>query len=203
MTQVHDAQKVLSDLESKLADTRQWQLEIETASKNVSFEAHTAGGEARERLDNLTSQAVGAAREAESLGAAISEAKLRLAAAVAAETDAAEQDKARMALGLVSGFLARGRALDEKLTAFIEEYQALRGDFHDLERTGYPPSSWSLVEINLKNAVASRLMGTPMQTDFLPPAKRHTFEEVITGWGNSVRMRAERRLAKDNQDTAA
>ena len=87
MTNVADAQKVLSGLETKLADNRSWQLEIETASKSVSFDAHTAGGEARERLDSLNAQRVAAEQEARSIEIAVSEAKQRLQLAIAAETD--------------------------------------------------------------------------------------------------------------------
>jgi hypothetical protein len=99
-----------------------------------------------------------------------------------------------MALGLVDGIIARGKALDDKLSAFVDEFQLLRRDFRELERYDYPPSSWALVENNLKAAVAARLMSTPMQTDFLPPHRRHSIEHVVGAWGDSVKLRAEARL---------
>ena len=197
MTTVADARKVLNDLQTKLADNKTWQLEIETASKGVSFEAHTAGAEARERLDNLNAQSIAAEQEARSIEIAIAEGKRRLAAATAAETDEHERSQARLALGLVAGFVARGKALDEKLAAFIEEFQALRKDFHDLESTGYPPSNWRLLEINLKAAVEARFMGTPMETTFHPPARRQSISHFVEGWGGSVRIRAQARLDRD------
>jgi hypothetical protein len=67
-----------------------------------------------------------------------------------AEVDEKKRAGARMAIALVSGFVARGRILDEKLSAFVQEFQALRADFHDLEKTDFPPSTWALVENNLK-----------------------------------------------------
>ena len=202
---VADARKVLNDLETKLADNKAWQIEIETASGAVSFEAHVAGGEARERLDNLNAQGVAAKQEQASLEAAIAEGKHRLQLEAEAETDARERDQARMALGLVAGFVARGKALDEKLAAFLEEFQALRRDFHDLECTGYPPSNWRVLEINLRAAVEARFMNTPLQTVIYPPARRQSISHFVEGWGCSVRVRAQARLDRDGpvKDEAA
>jgi hypothetical protein len=197
MTTVETARKTVFDLETKLADTRQWQLEIETASKNVSFEAHTAGGEARERLDNLTSQAVAAAREAESLGAAISEAKLRLQAAQAAELDEQERAKATRALALLDGFTARGEALQQSLDKFLAQYSELSIDFHALDQLGYPPTTWALVKVNMQAAVATSLQFTDLRQEFLAPHARRTFGAVIAAWAAHVRMRAEARLNRD------
>jgi hypothetical protein len=208
MTTVADARKTLNDLETKLGENKGWQIEIEAASKSVSFEAHTAGGEARERLDNLNSQAVAAAREAESLAAAIGEARVRLQAAVAAETDAAERAKATRALALLDGFAARGESLQQSLDKFLAQYAELSSDFHELDKLGYPPTTWALVKVNMQAAVATSLQFTDLRQEFLAPHARRTFGAVIAAWAAHVRMRAEARLnrdapAKDAADKAA
>lgn len=201
MTNVADAQKVLSGLETKLADNRSWQLEIETASKSVSFDAHTAGGEARERLDSLNAQRVAAEQEARSIEIAVSEAKQRLQLAIAAETDSEEIAKAKRALALCSAFAARGEALDQSLTKFLDDFRDLSADFNALSGLGYAPGSWPLVAVNMRNAMIARLMFTDLQIEHLPPNRRHSFEEVINGWASSICTRAQSRLDRDAKKT--
>jgi hypothetical protein len=203
MTNVADAQKVLSDLETKLGDNKAWQLEIETASKSVSFEAHTAGGEARERLDNLNAQSIAAEQEAASLEIAIAEGKQRVAAAVAAETDAEQRSRATRALALLSAFEVRGDALQELLDRFLAEYADLSNDFHELDKLGFAPTTHGLVRVNMQRAVATALQFTDLRQEFLAPHERRTFGAVISDWSANVRARAEARLAKGNKDKAA
>jgi hypothetical protein len=197
MTTVADARKTLNDLETKLGDNKAWQIEIEETIKSVSFEAHTAGGEARERLDNLNSQAVAAAREAESLAAAIGEARVRLQAAQAAELDEQERAKATRALALLDGFAARGESLQQSLDKFLAQYAELSSDFHELDKLGYAPTTWSLVKINMQAAVATSLQFTDLRQEFLAPHARRTFGAVISAWASHVRMSAEARLNRD------
>lgn len=99
-----------------------------------------------------------------------------------------------MALGLVSGFVARGKALDEKLSAFVEEFQELNRDFTELQKVNYPPATWALIATNMRSATLARLMFTDLQVEFLPPARRHSFAQVIEAWGAHVRLRAQGRL---------
>jgi hypothetical protein len=203
MTNVADAQKVLNDLETKLADNRSWQIEIETASKGVSFEAHTAGGEARERLDNLNAQSIAAKQEARSIEIAIGEAQQRLAAAQSAETDSEQRSKASRALALLSAFEVRGEALQESLDKFLAQYAELSNDFHELDKLGFAPTTHALVRVNMQRAVATALQFTDLRQEFLAPHERRSFGAVIAGWASNVRARAEARLAKGNKDRDA
>ena len=154
MTPVEIARKTLNDLETKLGDNKAWQLEIETASKSVSFEAHTAGGEARERLDNLNAQSIAAEQEAASLEIAIAEGKQRVAAAVAAETDAEQRSRATRALALLSAFEVRGEALQQSLDKFLANYAQLSNDFHELDKLGCAPTTWLGLTVDLRVAAA-------------------------------------------------
>jgi hypothetical protein len=208
MTTVADAQKVLFDLQTKMADARVWAAKVEESIAACSFAAHTGDAGARIRLDELHGQQSMAEQEAASLEAAIGEAKTRLQAAVAAEQDAAEIAKAKRALALCSAFAARGEALDRSLTKFLDDFQGLSSDFTALSGLGFGPGSWPLVSVNMRNAMLARLMFTDLQIEHLPPNRRHSFEEVINGWASHVRARAEARLnrdapAKDEADKAA
>jgi hypothetical protein len=208
MTTVEAARKTLNDLQTKLADTRQWQIEIETATKATAFEAHVDGGDARSKLDNLDSQAIAAGREISSLETAIGEARVRLAAAQAAELDAEERAKATRALALLDGFATRGDALQQSLDKFLSQYGELSSDFHELDKLGYPPTTWALVKVNMQAAVATSLQFTDLRQEFLAPHARRTFGAVISSWASHVRARAEARLnrdapAKDAADKAA
>jgi hypothetical protein len=196
MTNVADAQKVLSDLQTKLADNKAWQLEIETAAKSVSFEAHTAGGEARERLDSLNNQRIAAEQEARSIEIATAEGKQRLAAAQAAETDAEQRSKATRALALLAAFEVRGEALQNLLDKFLAEYAELSNDFHELDKLGYAPTTHMLVKVNMQRAVATALQFTDLRQKFLAPHERRTFGAVIAGWASNCRARIQARLAR-------
>jgi hypothetical protein len=94
-------------------------------------------------LRDLNNQVIAAEQDCKSLEIARTEAELRLAAAQAAETDEHERSQARMALGLVAGFVSRGNALDEKLSAFVTEFQELNRDFLELQKVNYPPATCS------------------------------------------------------------
>jgi len=197
MSTSQDARKVVSSLEEKLADVRRWKNEIEASSKATAFAAHVDGGDARAKLDNLNEQAVAAGREIASLEKAIAEGKQRRAAAIASETDARERDQAKMALGLIAGFVARGKALDEKLGQFVAEFQELNRDFLELQKVNYPPATWALVATNMRSATLAGLMFTELQVEHLPPHRRHSFAQVIEAWGAHVRSRAQARLDRD------
>jgi hypothetical protein len=203
MTPIEACAQNLAALEQKLVDARTWQAKIAVESKALSYDAHLKGGESASRLAELQDMARLGEQNIASIETAIAEARKRLAAAQAGELDEAEQEAARMALGLLQGFAARGQALDDKLAAFVTEFESLSADFHDLEKTGYPPSTWPLVTVSMKMAVAARLMGTPLQTDFLAPNQRRTFSQCIEGWAASVRNRAQARLNKGSKETKA
>jgi hypothetical protein len=194
MVTVQDAQKVLFDLQTKMADSKVWAAKVEESIAACSFAAHTGDLDARHRLDELHGQASMAEQDCKSIDIAINEAKQRLAAAQAVDLDEHECQQASRALAFCDAFHARGEALDRSLTKFLEDYRGLNQDFLELQKVGYPPATWALVQINMKNAMIARLMFTDLQIEHLPPNRRHSFEEVIGSWASHCRMRAETRL---------
>ncbi len=197
MTKVEDAKKVLEGLEGKLADARARHVKIVLDARDVSFGAHTIGGEERKRLDKLEGETAKAAMEVTSLEAAIVTAKRHVADAEAAEADEAERGKAREALQLLDSFSKRGAQLEAGLAAFVAEYVALTREFHELDRLGYPPATWSLVQVNMALAIGTKLQATNLHQRFLAPHERQDFISVIEGWARHVRGRAEARLNRN------
>jgi hypothetical protein len=96
-----------------------------------------------------------------------------------------------------------GEALQQSLDKFLSQYGELSSDFHELDKLGYGPTTWALVKINMQKAVATALQFTDLRQEFLAPHERRTFGAVIAAWASNVRARAERRLARGNEDNAA
>jgi hypothetical protein len=200
-----DAKAVLQDLESKLARARARHGETQSEAQSIAFAAHTGDADARKRLDKSNADADAGKHGAEimSLESAIVEARRRVWKAEAAEADDVARDKARRALALLDDFTKRGTELDEALTAFLDKYETLTSDFHTLDALGYAPTTYALIASNMKAAVATKLQFTPLRQDFLSPDQRKSFVAVITGWSQSVRMRAEARLKAKTAAKAA
>jgi len=201
MTTTQESQKVLADLEQKLADARKRHDETTAAAKAIAFAAFTdGGGEDRKKLDKLHADAAKHGAEITSLESALVEARRRVAEALARETDAAQLAKANEALAMLDDFTKRGAKLDAALAGFLAEYAALTSDFHKLDAIGYAPTTYPLVKSNMSAAVTTALMFTEIRQGFLAPHQRRNFVDVIEGWGRNIRMRATARL---NSKTAA
>ena len=194
MTKVEDAKVVLQGLEGKLSDVKARHVKIVLEAREVSFGAHTIGGEDRKRLDKLEAEMAKAAMEVASLESAIGEAKKRVEAAVAAEANAVERGNAQQALALLDSFAKRGDDLQQSLDKFISMYKELTKDFRQLEALGYAPTTWPLVKVNMQAAVATGLQFTDLRQAFLAPHERRDFRAVIEGWARHIRGRAEARL---------
>lgn len=195
-----EARKTLDDLEQKLADAKSRHDEAESEAKEIAFAACTGEPDAKKRLERLHAETAKIGAEIISLGAAVVEARRRVAEALAAETDAAQIAKANGALALLADFEKRGAKLDAALAAFLAEYAALTSDFHKLDAIGYAPATFPLVKSSMSAAVASALMFTDLRQSFPAPHERRNFVDCIAGWGRNVRLRATARL---NAKTAA
>jgi hypothetical protein len=203
MTPVEACQKNLAALLDKLNDAKIWHAKVAATIAEISFDAHTAGGGARNKLDELQDQARAAEQDIASIEIAIVEARKRLSAAQAGERDEAEQAKATRALALLSAFERRGESLDRGFAKILADYAELTRDFHELERLGFAPTSFELVKVNMQRAAAAKLQFSDLRQEFLAPADRHSFASVITAWAQNVRGRCEARLSKGAKETRA
>ena len=198
-TQTEDTKAVLASLESKLTDARVRLADTQARAAELAYPANTGDENARKRLDGLNAKAAMVAAEIASLEAAIVTAKRHVADAEAAEVDEAERGKAREALQLLDSFSKRGAQLEAGLAAFVAEYVALTREFHALDRLGYPPATWNLVQVNMALAIGTKLQATNLHQRFLAPHERRVFRDVIDGWSKHLRAKASARLNRTSK----
>jgi hypothetical protein len=196
---VEDEKVVLQGLEGKLSDARARHAETQAKAAELAYPANTGDESARKKLDGLNSKAAMVATEVASLEAALVEARRRVDQAMAAEVDEAERRKAQDALALLDSFSKRGAQLEAGLAAFVAEYVALTREFHALDRLGYPPATWSLVQVNMALAIGTKLQATNLHQRFLAPHERRDFRDVIDGWSKHLRAKASARLNRTSK----
>jgi hypothetical protein len=196
MTPVEASTLNLAALEEKLVEAKAQLAKVSDEARVLAYDAHTAGGKSADRLKELQGLALAGERNIVSIEIALGEAKRRLADAQAGERSEVEDQRARMALGLLQGFAARGQALDKAFERVMAEYAELSGDFRQLASLGYAPTSYELVSLNMKRAANAKIQFSDMRQEFLAPKDRHTFAEVISAWAQNVRGRATARLNK-------
>ncbi|SFK83497.1 hypothetical protein [Methylocapsa palsarum] len=194
MSTLDDARAALASLNGKLEAARKKASSIDVEIVGVSFAAHCDDAGARKTLDALNAKASSASLEIRSLEAAVSEAKRRVDLATAADADAADCEKARQALALLNDFAKRGDELQRALERFVAKYNDLAGDFRQLEKLGYAPTSYPLIKVNMAAATKTALMHTDVSVAHLAPHARRDFQSVIDGWASHVRARASARL---------
>lgn len=196
-TNIESAKAVLASLEAKLSDAKKRLGAAQAKAADVAFAAHSCDDAgARKELAKSEADAAKATVEIVSLDAAIVEARKRVDAAVAADVDSDEREKARHALALIDDFAKRGKSLQHAVDRVIGEYVQLTRDFRDLERLGFGPTTLPLVQINMKQALATALMSTDLSQAFLAPNERRKFSDVIEGWARIARAKATARLSR-------
>ncbi len=188
------ARATVADLEAKLSESRSSLVEIEARLNDVSLPAHTGDEHARKGLDRLSRERATLFGTIDGLERAIASARKQVEVAKAAAQDAVDRDKAQRALAMLDAFQGRAVRLQASLEAFIAEYERLVDDFGKLDLLGYRPTSYPLVALNMKNAVATALQFTDLRMDFLAPKDRRQFVDVIAGWASAIRTRASARL---------
>jgi hypothetical protein len=196
---VEDANGVLEGLEGKLTDARMRLADTQAKAAELAYPANTGDESARKKLDGLNAKVAMVAAEIASLEAAVVTAKRHVADAEAAEVDEADRGKAREALQLLDSFSKRGAQLEAGLAAFVAEYVALTREFHALDRLGYPPATWSLVQVNMALAIGTKLQATNLHQRFLAPHERRDFRDVIDGWSKHLRAKASARLNRTSK----
>ncbi len=162
--------------------------------RDLAFARESGDEAARKMTAVLAKEAAALADDISSLEAAVEEAERRVQRQLAIERDVTERDKAKQALALIEAFRKRGAALDEAFARALGEFEALERDRKSLDLLGYGPATASLIKVNMATAANAALQRVGLQQTFLPPGRRHTFAEVISGWSESVARRAQSRL---------
>jgi hypothetical protein len=181
------------------AQTRQ--LELEAERSEIAYAAHVErNAAAAKRLTEIGTEFGQLSSEIASLTAALTEVGKRAAAAEATKRDGTERDNATKALALLDSFAKRGKALDEAFDTAITEYNSLCDEFRQLDRLGYAPTTFALVNSNMRLALKTKVMGTGLVVEHLQTHLRRDFISVIEGWASHVKARA---MARINRNTKA
>jgi hypothetical protein len=110
------------DLTDKLNAVLARRAAIEAEVAAVAFQAHSIGGGALERLDELNAEDLKLSREAGSLNVAVEIGERNVTAETERSVDAVELGQAREALAMVDVFASRGQDLDLKVRALVDGY---------------------------------------------------------------------------------
>jgi hypothetical protein len=202
MTTTDTARAVLIGLETKLAAARQRHDDAQAAAKEIAYEAHVSGGDAQKRLDRQHADAGKAAAEAESLSAAVIEAKARLEQAQAFEAGEAGRAAAVRRFAILESMSARCSRLDAMFAKENAELAALFEEYQQAGIEGERPGSLEWFRVSTKNARLAALQAGPLDIGekFLAPFQRHTMVETV---GSAVTRAMTRAAATINSDKSA
>jgi hypothetical protein len=184
-----------TDLRDQINDRDSKRLMLMAERDELSYAAVVErNAAAAKRVAELNAELARLADETATLKAALVTVGKRAQAAAAAERDGKERDDAEKALELLDSFAKRGAALDDAFDKMIAEYMALCGEFRELEKLKFAPTTYPLVRVTMRTALLTKLMGTDLKVEHLAPRERKDFVGAIEGWAASVRNRANARL---------
>jgi hypothetical protein len=187
------AEETLVNLQKKEADIKQRVDAIREERDEKSFDAHTKGGAAQERVAHLSMELATLLAQQESVVAAIHQAQRNLQSAQVALAGAEQRAKAERVLVLVDKYEKMGleahRALQEAFT-FLKATQDISAE---IKRLGGHVPEWFTFAANLDRALATeklKIMSPQLVRDLPPPAQRRGLAEVFTEIATGIRTRA-------------
>jgi hypothetical protein len=188
--QVAEAERVISELETKRQVLAEKSTEISEERKRLAYGAHAAfDAEASARLSDLRSAAIDAEQQLTELDAALSTARGKLEAARLAEAKAADREEALALRRATRQFVEAGRRVDHALALLAADGHALVDAHRQLARHGCQfPSSQQLESLGLI-CLRSAIMSTPWArtVDTVPPGQRaRTFRMLTEGWAANI-----------------
>ena len=141
------------DLRDRIIAIEGHVLELEGERSELSYAAmFERDAKAAKRVGEINTELARLASETTVLRAAIAEADRRDAATAAEQRDTTERGNAERALALLDSFAKRGAALDAKFDVAIAEYAGLCGEFKELEKLGFSPTTYRMVAITMRTA---------------------------------------------------
>jgi hypothetical protein len=186
---IEKAEAVLADLNANREALVARGHELEARLQEVAFAAHTGNKAERTKLDETNSELLTHQYELSSLDSAIAEATKRLAAADAAEAQAADKEKAKALRVVTDRFMQHAIALDDALTAMSKEAVALRETLIEIHGLGSPFPSFDQLSSLGYRAVATALQSSPWRREFeyLTPGQRQNIVKLVTDWVDRIK----------------
>ena len=162
----------------------------------------------RKKLDALNSESITLAGDTEALQAALTEANKRLLAAQNAKSVEEDRADAMEARRIFHEELAEnGKRLDEAMQILVAESHKQVELFRPLRVLGVEAPNERLTSVRSGLALSTAIMGTPWQkqieSKYLSPGEKTTFEKIHSEWAVSIQRQIARRLGEDQQTKAA
>ena len=186
-TDLHAARATLADLEAKRKDVDARKAAVAKERGGFAFAAHTRGGEAKKLLTDLTRTDAALSLDAQSLDAAIVEAKAHVAKAQRAVDAEVAAERRRQIEAQVAIFETAGLRVDSAVRELAAAYLNFDQEAKAL-RALAPLASVSSIQVNTERAVISGLRAVGLRVGALmPPNERHTVAELVGRWSASAR----------------
>jgi predicted nucleic acid-binding Zn-ribbon protein len=189
------AEVLLPQLEEKVSAAKARQTAITGERNAVALAAHMGSSNDRARLDELNQEGAILAGEIEGLEAAITQAKARIAEAETNAAAEADRGKRREILRLADEIRGHAERIDALWRQSIEEYDALQRKLTKVVQAGVGRPTQQQVRVACQRALVAVFIGTPLQSQLLPPNERHTVVDLVGSWANAAEAWAGRNAA--------
>lgn len=179
--------------------------EIAAERERIAHAALTGDAAARDRLEALKRESAELADHHKDLGAAVAEARRRVAAADAAahrrEMVAAAERRKEVAASL----RAAGERADRGAREFAGALAEIEAITRDVDATDIPLLAFIRVRPHMMNAAHTAFLPVqslldPTTRRIVPPSGRHSFGKVLGGWAAEIEAEADRVIAGANQE---
>lgn len=199
MSDLDAARTVVHALEERRAAIVARRIAAGDDREAVAFAALAEGNAAAaEQLRVINERQARAELDLASVDAALVTASRRVAAAEGAEALVAERERMRGVATITEALRGHAARLDALLAELVGEYGALMDGFGKLQAAGFDKPSLSLIAVNAPRCVQSALVGTPLESERIPPSARRTFVELVEGWAAGADARAAAVLGSDS-----
>jgi hypothetical protein len=185
-TALESARDTLAQLKDKLAESDRRSIDLESEARQISLAAMTGDAAARKRLDKLNGERATHELESRNVRAAIRAQEAAVVEAERAEEATRLAEGADRALALGERLVERARKIDEAFGLIAEESNAFMADITALNQIGLRNPRADQFTVLGSMAANAALMFTPLKIQHLAPKDRRTFEELASGWRDTV-----------------
>jgi len=199
-----NAEKILRELESKMAALVETRAHDESRMEAIAYAANTGDQKAEAQLETLRDRALRRDLEAQNLDSAIAEARRRVAAAQNDERQAEERQVAEELLELSGLMREAGAKADRALKLFAEASNDLRKVIIATQQRGLNnPNAQQLQSLG-ERAIRGVLVDTPYAKAFehLAPRERQNFALFTAAWASAIERFANTKLGGDAESAA-
>jgi hypothetical protein len=181
---IASAQTVSDDLAEKIKLTKAAIADVDKRRAELALVALGDGDtDAKEKLALIHKERAARVLELEDFEHALAASKRRAVEVRVAGDAEVERRRAEQAAPILERMAKRGKAMDEAIAVYCEEYNAIWKDVDALVALNCPITSRALIRVNLQrahDASMGQLKGSAVRP--VPPNQRFSFDKLTTGW---------------------